>query len=212
MSDGRSLRDIKRERTKQALAETAVRLFLERGFDATSVEDICWEAQYSVSSFFRHFRSKEDVVFYDERDWMVRLRELVENRGDQPLWDAIRDAVFERTVAFYDGDPEVARARLRLWIEVPALARRYAEICVAWEEVIAGIIVEELGPDLANDLYPQIAAGAILAAARAGVRKEVLEGGSVVTHIQAGLDLIEPALREPPVAVTTRRGRRGATG
>jgi AcrR family transcriptional regulator len=204
------LRDIKRERTKRALAETAVRLFLERGFDATSVEDICSEAEYSVSSFFRHFPTKEDVVFYDERDWMVRLRELVEHRGDQPVWDAIRDAVFERTVAFYDGDPEIARARLRLWIEVPALSRCYAEICVAWEEVIAGIFAEELGPDLGNDLYPQIAAGAILAAARAGVKKEVLEGGSVVKHIQAGLDLIEPALREPPAATTTQRRRRGA--
>ncbi|MDR7084917.1 AcrR family transcriptional regulator [Arthrobacter ginsengisoli] len=50
---------------RSAVAGTAVRLYAAKGFEATSVEDIARGAGISRSTFFRHFRSKEDVVFAD---------------------------------------------------------------------------------------------------------------------------------------------------
>ncbi|SNS25119.1 transcriptional regulator, TetR family [Geodermatophilus saharensis] len=58
-----SLRDAKRRQTRERLEQTALRLFAARGFDEVTVEDVCREAQVAPATFYRHFGSKEEVVF-----------------------------------------------------------------------------------------------------------------------------------------------------
>jgi AcrR family transcriptional regulator len=57
------LRERKKQRTRQALVEAAVRLFEERGYDQTTVADIAAAAEVSTRTFFLHFPTKEAVVF-----------------------------------------------------------------------------------------------------------------------------------------------------
>lgn len=58
-----SLRDRKRQETRERLEQTALRLFAAHGFDNVTVEDVCREAQVGPATFYRHFGTKEEVVF-----------------------------------------------------------------------------------------------------------------------------------------------------
>lgn len=78
-ADDRSLplRERKRLRTRRVLAETALRLFTERGFEATTLDDLVDEAEVSRSTFFRNFPAKEAVAIEAEAElWSAYLHRL----------------------------------------------------------------------------------------------------------------------------------------
>ncbi|WP_147264659.1 TetR/AcrR family transcriptional regulator, partial [Streptomyces sp. NBRC 110611] len=56
-------RERKKAQTRKALADAALRLFLERGYDGVSVKDVAEAADVSVTTLFKHFSGKEALVF-----------------------------------------------------------------------------------------------------------------------------------------------------
>src|SRR5215475_6141459 len=72
------LRERKRTRTRLAIQAEAIRLFAEKGYENTTVEDIAYAAAISPRTFFRYFPTKEDVVIWDEYDPV--LEDLVAER------------------------------------------------------------------------------------------------------------------------------------
>ncbi|WP_329127040.1 TetR/AcrR family transcriptional regulator [Streptomyces sp. NBC_01465] len=84
-------RERKKAATRQKIADTALRLFLERGYDAVGIRDVAAEADVAVTTLFSHFASKEALVFEQDEDFEQRLTQAVTGRAPhEPLIPALR--------------------------------------------------------------------------------------------------------------------------
>ncbi|MGQ4486490.1 TetR/AcrR family transcriptional regulator [Streptomyces sp. 372A] len=84
-------RERKKAATRQKIADTALRLFLERGYEAVGIRDIAAEADVAVTTLFSHFASKEALVFEQDADFEHRLAQAVTGRAPgEPLMPALR--------------------------------------------------------------------------------------------------------------------------
>ncbi|MFD7499525.1 TetR/AcrR family transcriptional regulator [Streptomyces sp. NPDC059850] len=84
-------RERKKAATRQKIADTALRLFLERGYDAVGIRDVAAEADVAVTTLFSHFASKEALVFEQDEDFEQRLTQAVNGRAPhEPLIPALR--------------------------------------------------------------------------------------------------------------------------
>ncbi|MYW12702.1 TetR family transcriptional regulator [Streptomyces sp. SID2563] len=84
-------RERKKAATRQKIADTALRLFLERGYEPVGIREIAAEADVAVTTLFSHFASKEALVFEQDADFEHRLAQAVSDRApDEPLMPALR--------------------------------------------------------------------------------------------------------------------------
>ncbi|MFE3905402.1 TetR/AcrR family transcriptional regulator [Streptomyces sp. NPDC059153] len=84
-------RERKKAATRQKIADTALRLFLERGYDTVGIRDVAAEADVAVTTVFSHFASKEALVFEQDQDFEQRLTQAVTSRAPhEPLIPALR--------------------------------------------------------------------------------------------------------------------------
>ncbi len=109
--------------TRQRLIEAAFELFESQGFGATSVDDITARAGTGRSTFFRHFPSKEDVVFPDHDALLPRVGARLRTATPGTREHALREAAGIVLQHYLDAG-ELARARYRLTRAVPALRGR----------------------------------------------------------------------------------------
>jgi AcrR family transcriptional regulator len=78
-----TLRERKRQETRERLERTALRLFAAHGFDDVTVEDVCREAHVAPATFYRHFGAKEEVVFAYQAGFAEALQAAIEGaRGE----------------------------------------------------------------------------------------------------------------------------------
>lgn len=84
-------RERKKAATRQKIADAALRLFLERGYDAVGIREVAAEADVAVTTLFSHFASKEALVFEQDEDFEQRLTRAVTDRAPhEPLLPALR--------------------------------------------------------------------------------------------------------------------------
>ncbi|MGJ6969922.1 TetR/AcrR family transcriptional regulator [Streptosporangium sp. G11] len=84
-------RERKKAATRQKIADAALQLFLERGYDAVGIRDVAAEADVAVTTLFSHFASKEALVFEQDEDFEQRLTQAVTGRAPhEPLMPALR--------------------------------------------------------------------------------------------------------------------------
>lgn len=146
------------------LEMVARELFAERGFDATTVEDIAAAAGIGRRTFFRYFASKNDVVWGDFDRGLADLRaRLAAADRDQPLLDALREGVLAFNV-LPAGGLEWHRARMGLILTVPALQAHSTLRYAAWRGVVAQFVAVRLGLAV-GDLLPQLVGYVCLGAA-----------------------------------------------
>lgn len=185
------LRERKKLGTRRALAKAALELFVARGFDGTTVEDIAAAADVSPRTFFRYFATKEDVVFADEPELIDLLRELAA-LGSSPS-AAIRAAVHGLAERFA-GEGSERAARIRLAHSVPAVMARSLQIQAQFEDVVAEGVVARLGPGSRE--RAQVAVGAAFGVLRAAMRRWAESDGATdpVLAVDAAFDRLGPGL------------------
>jgi AcrR family transcriptional regulator len=106
----RSAESTRRERTRDALREAALRRFVADGYEATSIADIAAEVGVTTRTFYRYFASKDEVLFadYEARlDWFRRALSV------RPRREPIATSVLNAIDSFPD-DPEVVSAIARM--------------------------------------------------------------------------------------------------
>ena len=147
MNEPTGLRARKRERTRDAIGDAAVSLFLEHGFDRVSVNDIAAAAEVSKPTLFRYFPTKEDLVLHRFADHQGEAARVVRHRGPdaEPL-DALRRhlrAGLDRydPVTGLNDHPEVV-AFHRLVFTTPSLAGRLTRYRLEDEEALADALGE----------------------------------------------------------------------
>jgi AcrR family transcriptional regulator len=135
-----SLSDRKRQVARDHIEETALQLFVERGFDATTVADIAATAGISTRTFFRYFATKEDVVFADHPDEVEKFRAALRATAGAKLPTRVVEALrATRLVEMSDS----LRARLHLYATVPAVADRGRRLTSDYLDAVAAVVAEE---------------------------------------------------------------------
>ncbi|MFE3058662.1 TetR family transcriptional regulator [Nocardia sp. NPDC059239] len=105
------------------VVDQALRLFAEKGYEATTVDEIAEAAGISRRTFFRQFRSKEDVVFADHESQLAQARAFLESTPQGDPWDAVCEAVVEVFERFTQWR-EIAARRYGVVRQVPTLRER----------------------------------------------------------------------------------------
>ena len=156
------LRERKRTRTRLMIQTEALRLFSEKGYAQTTVEEIADAAAISPRTFFRYFPSKEDVVIWDEYDPLVL--EFLESRpAEEPLAETFRAGIRETLSGLYRHDPERLLARVQLSATVPELRARFLDERTHGVEQLAPLLAAKRG--VPNDeLTLPVVGSALLAA------------------------------------------------
>jgi AcrR family transcriptional regulator len=184
-------RERKKAETRQRLQEQALRLFVERGYEATTVEQIAAAAGVSHMTFFRYFPTKEDAVLSDSYDPMLVAAIRNRPRTEDPV-TRIHLAVREGLAAIYAQAREALLVRVRLALRTPALRARLWENQFATRDLLVGAL-EDGEPTFAT----RVLASACLATLTAALEEWADTDGAAELP-----DLIDDAFR------SLREGRR----
>ena len=143
------------------LSHLALELIAERGFEATTIDDIAAAAGIGRRTFFRYFSSKNDLPWGDFESELVGMRQmLAETSDDVPLMEAIRLSVIEFN-SFPASEIPYHRRRMELILRVPSLIAHSTLRYAAWRQVVAEYVARRLGVR-EDSMKPQAIAWAVL--------------------------------------------------
>ena len=196
------LRERKKLRTRQLIADTARRLFAERGFDHVTVAEIAREAEVAQATVFNYFPTKEDL-FYSrleafEEGLLAAVRDRAPGQGVLAAFGAFllgQGGVLAMNTPGGDDEATVqVRTVTRVITESPALLARERQVFSRYADTLAGLIAGEAGAS-AGDITPRAVANALLGVHRAlidHVRARALAGA---TAAEIGPDVRAQAQR-----------------
>jgi AcrR family transcriptional regulator len=189
-----ALRERKKDQTRDALAQAAIALFHDKGYEATTVAEIARAANVSRRTFFRYFPTKDALLFVDTDELLERFRENLEARepGDE-AGDPVRRACLAQASEYMrDRDQVVARARI---IESsPGLSKQERQQDLLWEQAITNALLTAGGRNTATaERRARMLSGAIVGAMRAAILEwQRLEGSADLVRLTGeALDLFD---------------------
>jgi AcrR family transcriptional regulator len=205
MSAEPGLRERKKEQRRQRIADTARRLFAERGFEGVTVAEVAREANVSEGTVFNYFPTKEDLFYSGMETFEAALIDAVRNRpAGESVLAAFRRYVLDQSGGVAERAPAIEKAA-RLVDASPALQARERALVVEYTAVLAELVAAETGA-AADDIEPRVVAAALMAAQRelvAQTRANVaagLRGPALVRRVKAqgarAFDRLEAGLRD----------------
>ncbi|GAA0942777.1 TetR family transcriptional regulator [Nonomuraea longicatena] len=195
------LRELKKEKTRNALLDAALDLFLEQGYDATTIEQIAGVVDVSPRTFFRYFPSKDDIPlhFHDQGEETM-MQVLTSRPEDEPPFTSMALAV-RAVIQDMSASTEEERGRflkIRRLLELnPALVGKSAARGAATERVFAKEIARRRGTDVLTDQVAHLVVVFAVSTMRVGFECPTPEGdlASITDRMEAAVTLTENALR-----------------
>lgn len=177
MTEG-SLRDRQRAQIRADIRRAAFRLFIERGYDAVTTEEIASAAGVSPRTFFRHVPAKEELLLAPVRHGGAAIVNLLEQRPARESPDiALINAIVTRTRSFDAADTEEWREAL---LVVPELLGKLTVHTPADKQRATKLISERMGCDPDRDIRPGLLVQLAFAAADFGFQEWVRQSGEEV--------------------------------
>ena len=159
MTDELGLRDRKKAATRRALAEVALRLFAERGFDSVTVADVAAEAGVSTKTAFNYFATKEDLVLGDGESLDAdALRAIAERAAGTSVLDAVRAHTLETSRRMRETPAATRQAFRKVLQAAPTVQARWREGSRRFEERVAALLAEDAD---VGDPAPFVVAGIV---------------------------------------------------
>jgi len=180
------LRERKKQQTRQLIADTAHRLFRERGFDAVSVAEVAREADVAEKTVFNYFPTKEDLFYSRLESFEAELLDAIRQRkpGETVVAAFGRFVLQPRGLLAEKQGPEAHEAAAalteitRIITDSPALLAREQQVFARYTESLSALIAAETGA-AADDVEPWVVANALMGLHRGlidYVRRRVLAG------------------------------------
>jgi len=161
-----NLRERKKAEAKANVLEISHRLFRKQGFDGTTLEAICQEADISKRTFFRYFRDKESLAFPRRDERLAQFKAfLKQNQQIDNPFESLRIAT-QIFGARYNDHSEHLCAQQAVIQGSDALLAREREIDLDWQREIANAFSARSGHDAQSDLWARVLAGAIMGVVR----------------------------------------------
>lgn len=204
---GPGLRERKKERTRELIAEAALRLFVERGFDRVTVADVARAADVAEQTVFNYFARKDDLVYWRLAHFEDTILAAVGQRpAGESVLAAFRRFVLDQRGLLGDDDAAAARrlaAINRVIAESPALLARERRIVDRAAQALAALLASEHGRD-SDDIETWTVANSLMGVHRAlvaFVRANVLAGkggpelrAEVLAHAERAFSLLDRGL------------------
>lgn len=160
-------RQRKKAATRDRLRASALSLFRDQGYAATTVEQIAAAAGVSHMTFFRYFPTKEDVALSDSYDPLI-VGLIARSRPSQPLVQRVRTALLQGLRQVYNAERDTMLAQNKLIVSTPALRERLWANQVATQELILDALHDgQVG-------HPEFQAKVVIAACVAATTTAVL--------------------------------------
>lgn len=137
-------RERKKAATRRAIADAALRLFLERGYDQVSIKDIAEAADVATTTVFKHFPGKEALVFDQDEDREAHLVAAVRQRpAGQSIVEALRESVLASwpSIAAHPRWPEF----IGLVDSTPALREYFERMWTRHTAALSAAIADDVG-------------------------------------------------------------------
>ncbi|MGK5640195.1 TetR/AcrR family transcriptional regulator [Streptomyces sp. URMC 126] len=149
------LRERKKLRTRQALIDTALELFTDRGFDGATLDELCDAVEVSKRTFFRYFTSKEDVAMAPTQDLWAAFLDDLETR--EPSGELVLELLRASLLAALERMTDAGWARRvrlsrRLAAETPSMDAHGLHFCDRTVRAAADILRRRLDVDEPADV------------------------------------------------------------
>jgi AcrR family transcriptional regulator len=200
-------RERKKQRTRKALVDAAFTLFAEKGFDATTVEEIADAVDVSSRTFFRYFASKEDVALtFQEEQVRVLLGLLAARPPDEPILTALHRTVVEISRACEQGELGFDPARFECMLSLTAGSTTLMAGSLEHSQKklldLTHAIALRIGADAGTDLRPHVIAATTMAAFRTAaeaLRVGILGYDSLSEAVDDAFGILENGINFPAV-------------
>jgi len=163
------LRERRRVRVKLMVQAEALKLFADKGYEQTTIDDIAHASAMSPRTFFRYFPTKEDVVLWDEYDELSFAELLTNQEHEDPLVRLIT-TVRQIIAGVHDRDRDLLLARTRLSFRVPEIRARFLDQQASTMGALYPQLAAALGGD-PDDLGLRVMLSALFAAMLVAVER-----------------------------------------